>query len=100
MIWVIHIRGFRIWVSRIRLSPVRLMLHIYNRALAVPQKIADYVPGSLQFFRAGPMLSLFPLQILAKLLVVPASKDSTIASSLLNFINRPAFCRWWLDITV
>lgn len=60
LIRVIHIRVFRIWTSRIRLVLTRLarvrrmgrlvddILHIHDLALAVPEPIADYVPGSLQ----------------------------------------------------
>ena len=63
--WVIHIRVFRIWTSRIRLVLTRLarirgmgrlvddILHIHDLAFAVPEPIADYVSGSLQLLQGG-----------------------------------------------
>lgn len=61
-IWVIHIRVFRIWTSRIRLVLTRLarvrgmgrlvddILHIHDLALVVTEPIADDVPGPFQLF--------------------------------------------------
>ena len=58
-IWVIHIRVFRIWTSRIRLVLTRLarvpgmghlvddILHIHYLTLAVLEAVVDYVPDSL-----------------------------------------------------
>ena len=63
--WVIHIRIFRIWTSRIRLVLTRLarvrgmgrlvddILYIHDLVLAVPQPVADYVPGSFQLLQGG-----------------------------------------------
>ena len=46
------------------------ILHIHDFALAVPEAIADYVPGSLQLLQGEPMLSVPSLQIFARPLVV------------------------------
>ena len=62
---MIHIRVFRIWTSRIRLVLTRLarvrgtgrlvddILHIHDLTLAVPESVADYVPGPLQLLQGG-----------------------------------------------
>ena len=76
------------------------MIPLISRALLSWRQLCAMYLAHVRSFKAELMLFVPFLQILARLLAEASGKDSIKESSPLNFSDRPALRRWWLDITV